>query len=456
MINIKEEFKKKTVKQFKCTNCGGELTVMNKRTTFVGCNFCGAVIETTSDTYRVINQLQPPNNFPPKSFLTLGMIGKFDGKNHMIIGRTRWQSDYQEYYSEDGDTGYENESWEYDEWVLISEDAQYFYLIEDEEGYAISRSYTPKFPNLNQKYSIKNFDTGSKEHILEYGSSNVAYFEGESTYQIKPGDTVKFGMYKIKGNPFICESRIYSTGEIKEIEFFTERSVSYAEIVRAFADDDSVKSRQEDMQKRVGEIDDIKKRKLFYAKFFFYTSLAFLVGLFFCLGKSGKYLVDQTFPCGATCGDFVKKDSVINDTARTFFIYETIKPFTASTKDHILTVKLTTSFASEGESNAILEILNDKKEMMHELVGDFHRYIEEGSEDDYVDSKEDVSDDFQIDKDAEYHMRLTMDLPNAQQNELQVRLIVEGGSLMGAYFLFLWILFTIIALIFFVVYKKTK
>lgn len=455
MNKIREEFKKKTVKQFKCSNCGGELTVMNKRTNFVGCNYCGAVIETTSDTYRVINQLQPPGNFPPKSFLTLGMIGKFDGKNHMIIGRTRWESDYQEYYSEDGETGYEKESWEYDEWVLISEDAQYFYLIEDEEGYAISRSYTPKFPNINNGPALKNFDAGTNERALEYGSSVVAYFEGESTYQIKPGDTVNFAMYEKKGNPYICESRLRASGELKEIEFFREQGISYAETVRAFADDDTVKSRQEKMKERVGELEEKKKRKKFIAKFFLFVSFFFLMALFVSIGMSGKTIVENTFPCGSGCGDFVKKDTVISDSGRSVSIYTTNKPIAVDEKDRILDVSLSTSITNEGECSAFLEIMNDRNEIVQNLSGDFHRFIEEGSEDDYVDSQESASDNFQIDKNAAYHLRITLSLPEARQNEMQIKLLVCTGSMMGAYYLALWIFFTLLAVIFFIVYKKS-
>ncbi len=455
MNKIREEFKKKTVKQFKCSNCGGELTVMNKRSNFVGCNYCGAVIETTSDTYRVINQLQPPNNFPPKSFLTLGMIAQFDGKHHMIIGRTRWQSNYQEYYAEDGETGYENETWEYDEWVMISEDAQYFYLIEDEDGYAISRSYIPKFPNMQNGNNIKNFDTNAKEYLQEYGTSSVQYFEGESTYQIKPGDTVQFAMYERKNKPYICESRLNSDGIVKEIEFFQENSISYAQTVRAFADDDTVKSRQEEMQKKVGGLEDTKKRKKFTAKFFLYVSLFFLIAFIVSIGKSGNKVVETVFPCGAGCGDFVKIDTVLKDTARATFVYVSNKPIAVDTKDRILDVSLSTSISNEGECSALLEIINEKNETVQDLFGDFHRYIEEGSEDDYVDSKESVSDNFQIDKNAAYKMRITIDLPVAHQSDMQIKLSVFNGTLMGTYFLFLWILSTILALIFFIIYKKS-
>src|SRR3712207_130113 len=123
-----------SVQQFKCVNCAGELNIINTRTRYIGCQYCGSVLDARSPAHEVITRLNAPAQFPPHSFIKLGMTAIFNGKKHQVLGRTRWKSEYQERWSEEGETGYSSEQWEYDEWVLMSENRTYFYLIEDAEG----------------------------------------------------------------------------------------------------------------------------------------------------------------------------------------------------------------------------------------------------------------------------------------------------------------------------------
>src|SRR3989339_95747 len=489
MSKIREEFRKKTVKQLKCTNCGGEITVMAKRTNYVGCNFCGAVLDTNTDEYRVINQLQPPNDFPPKSFLRIGMIGNFFGKHYMIIGRTRWQSNYMEYWAEDGETGWDAETWEYDEWVLISEDSQYFYVIEDASGYAISRSYTPKFPNINQGSNIKDFDIGKNRQLLEYGGSNVLFFEGESTYQIKPGDAVHFGMYEKSKKAYVVESRLNTEGKIKEIEFFSETPVIYADMLKAFEDDDTVKSRKEEIKGKLNELEIKKKKRKTTANLFFIACIAVLLCFFYTLYNSGDDFLTQQFPC-SDCGKFkivsdkqpeavVQKQSVGKtqkqtslkkmqpapvktqspaihpDSARTILTYESGELISVDTKDRIFTIKLSAKFAGETECFVVLEVLNDSNEVVQQIAQEFHYYVEEGSEDDYVDSNESESKDFQIDKNAAYKIRLITDMPEKNKDQITFKLTLNKASVMSSYFLILLFLFIFIWVALYLRYKMT-
>ena len=492
MSKIREEFRKKTVKQLKCTNCGGEITVMAKRTNYVGCNFCGAVLDTNTDEYRIINQLQPPNDFPPKSFLRLGMIGKFFGKYYMIIGRTRWQSNYMEYWAEDGETGWDAETWEYDEWVLISEDSQYFYIIEDASGYAISRSYIPKFPNINQGAYIKDFDTGKNKQLLEYGGSNVLFFEGESTYQIKPGDAVHFGMYEKGKKDYIVESRLTKDGKIKEIEFFSETPVVYADMLKAFDDDDTVKSRMQEIKGKLNDLELKKKKRKSTANLFFIVCLATLLCFFYTLFNTGDNFMTQLFPC-SDCGKFKivsdkqqelpkqkqpvnQKQASLNktqstqenantntnatsihpDSARTIITYESDNLISVDTKDRIFTINLSAKFLGETECFVILEILNDSNEVVQQIAQEFHYFVEEGSEDDYVDSNESESKDFQIDKNAAYKIRITTDMPEKDKDKISVMLTLNKASIMSSYFLILLIIFIVIWLVLFIRYKMTN
>jgi hypothetical protein len=230
-----------TTRNFRCPNCGGELQVFNKRTRYVGCTYCGAELDAHAPDSVALLRLNDPPDFPPFSFVRLGLEGTFDGVKHVVVGRTRWHSFYEEYWretDEDGEVeeGYEATEWVYDEWVLLSENRNLFYLIEDAEGFAVARQLVPKTPVLpTGKYDRLHVMGDSPKRILEYGNSVVAYHEGESTYQVLRGERSFFAMYNQgQGLEHIVEWRKAANGATEEIEFFIEGNIPPREVARAF------------------------------------------------------------------------------------------------------------------------------------------------------------------------------------------------------------------------------
>ncbi len=221
------------IRQFKCKNCGGELQLQNKRSQYVACPYCGSVADSSSEAYEVITQMDKPSKFPPMRFIKIGMEGTFNGKMHHVIGRTRRRNTYKEYWVEDGETGYSDETWIFDEWLLISEDATYFTLIEDEEGFTVVTGVIPKYPSLPQGEQIQDFYSGKQQRVQEYGNTEILYYEGESTYLVKPGDKSSFSEYSGGGSSYSAEWR-YKDGVVKEIEFFEEKPVSESSLIKAF------------------------------------------------------------------------------------------------------------------------------------------------------------------------------------------------------------------------------
>ncbi len=256
---------KRKIRQFKCPSCGGQLELQNARTKYVACPYCGSVADASSDAYKVLTEGLHPEKFKTRSFLKLGMTGVFDGKTYKIIGRTAWKSDYYEYWSEDGESGYSHEIWTYDEWLLINEDGIYKTILEDDEGYKTAVSYIPKYPYIaNDTSRGKNFDSGRKVRIKEYGKSEILYFEGESTYLVKPGDSVKFSMYGNSTFQYSAEWRYDEIGNMKEVEFFIERKLSKADLMEAFKDDPSLKEIYEKAMAKFAE-KKINKKILIFA-----------------------------------------------------------------------------------------------------------------------------------------------------------------------------------------------
>ncbi len=347
-----------SVRQFRCTNCGGEITLINKQTNYVGCQYCGAVMDANAEAHQVITRLNAPSKFPPKSFIRLGMKATFNGKKHQVIGRTRWQSEYKEYWAEDGETGYSDEQWEYDEWVLMSEDRTYFYLIEDADGYALSTAFLPQTPNLPSGTSLSNFHTGRKERVEEYGDSKVLYFEGESTYQIKEGDRVKFAEYRSGGKSYIAEWRLKDNSkEIKEIEFFEEKSISSREVFSAFEDNEVIKEAK-------GKIEQVNKRKRFWRITFWLTSLVFAILLVHSLTQ-GREIYSQQFKIPQARAPVTEDDDPQ--------ILATTRPIPLQSTKTIYQLKLSASMPDNTDLWTGLEILNEKGEVINAIEGDFYR-----------------------------------------------------------------------------------
>jgi len=227
-------FEEKKVGQFKCQSCGGGLELSSKRTKYVSCPYCGSVADASTDAYKILTKGVSPDKFKPRSFIKLGMRGNFDGKEYKVIGRTCWRNDYKEYWDEDGETGYSDEKWNFEEWLLLGEDGDYKSIIEDEDSFAFAESFIPNYPSIPEGTQTKDFNDNKNVRVLEYGQSEILYFEGESTYLVKPGSVVNFSQYSKNDIDFIAEWRFFENGEIKEVEFFKETKVFGRDLKKAF------------------------------------------------------------------------------------------------------------------------------------------------------------------------------------------------------------------------------
>ncbi len=315
------------IRQFRCTSCGGELELQNPRTRYVACPYCGSVADASSDAFHVLTKYANPSDFSPRSFLKLGKEAVLFGKAYKIIGRTRWRSTYTEQWYEDGETGYETGSWQYDEWLLISEDATYFYIIEDSDGFYFSFSIIPPYPSLPEGKHINDFYmSGRLINATEFGSSEILYFEGESTYLVKPGRKVGYSEYKSSSNldtdsiytpglgSFIAEWRYNDEGKIQEIEFFREQKVWRGKLEYAFMTEEE---RMElEQRERAKLLEKQKVRKTNKRIFQIGGLINLFVGLFLLIMYSGSsYSYTPAFkqvfkyPVQADAKDFVQRDS---------------------------------------------------------------------------------------------------------------------------------------------------
>ena len=239
---IKTQSDLSTITQFNCENCGAAHSVHNPRAKYIACQYCGSVLDARSEEHQILEELGSPDRHPPFSFIEIGQIATFRDRPYQVIARTRYRMKYKEYWAEEGESGYSNEIWLYDEWLLIDENRTYFYLIEDKEGYAISEEIVPETPTLLPKdLRMSFFKKQPRQIVREFGSAEIIHFEGESNYQIKRGDTIRFAMIKDRGIDYSVEWRMADNDvNIKEVEFFREIPISRRKVLEAFGNNDEI------------------------------------------------------------------------------------------------------------------------------------------------------------------------------------------------------------------------
>jgi hypothetical protein len=414
----------KTVRQFRCTNCGGEITLINARTRYVGCQYCGAVADARSEAHEVITQLNKPSQFPPRSFVKLGMTAVFDGVKHQVLGRTCWKSTYKEYWSEDGESGYSDETWTYDEWVLMSEHRTFFYLIEDNEGYAISQPIVPANPNIPAQSSnkMRNFFTNASEQIQEHGHSEVTHFEGESTYLIRLRDKVHFAEYR-RTRSHIVETRLDKNAQPKEIEFFVETPVTRNDLLKAFAGNPEADAI---LQRRAENRVNAK----FWQRVFGVASLVFFVLFVYSLGL-GRQVHTQSFSV-----PMAPDSNAISDTPQ---LLAMVRPF--ELQPGVVRMVMSAAMPDNSDTWVGLELRDQKGEVANVLEDTFFQesgteYWQEDGEsgwESWEESEREKEQYYRVDEPGVYAGKLYV-IPNPK-GDTKIELAVHQVNMLSRYYL---------------------
>jgi hypothetical protein len=427
MATITQENKVASVKQFNCSGCGSALEVFNPRAKYIACQYCGNVLDNNSDDHQIMMSLAPPEQHKPLSFIRVGLVASFFGKDYQVIARTRWQQDYYEYWSEDGDSGYSRELWIYDEWLMISEQRTYFYLIEDKKGYYISEEIIPDKPSLPSDDSYWSFMQNHREQIIqEYGAAQVIHFEGESNYQIKINDTIQFAAYNHKKDIYLAEWRIDNeTNEIKEIEFFKEVKLSKKEVMVAFEANE--------------ELDVLRNKGAFWEWMFFGSAASaavLLVLMFSSFGGGDQTVYEQTFSFAA-----------IDDSAGVITAPINIE------KTGLHCIELHASiFTNNTEGFVLANLLDKDKKIINDLDCNFSIYTGYEDGEYYSESEDNTSKLVNVKEAGTYYAQLLADADDGLQGE--VRFLINTNYVLTRYYFLGFLLMGILALIFYNRKKK--
>lgn len=427
MATITQENRLASVKQFNCSGCGSALEVFNPRAKYIACQYCGNVLDNNSDDHQILMSLTTPEQHKPLSFIKVGLVATFFGKEYQVIARTRMQQDYYEYWSEDGDSGYSRELWIYDEWLMISEQRTYFYLVEDKKGYYISEEIIPDKPSLPSDDSYWSFMKEHRDQIInEYGAAKVIHFEGESNYKIKINDTIQFAAYNHKKDIYNAEWRIDNeTNEIKEIEFFKEVKVSKKEIMIAFEANE--------------ELDVLRNKGAFWEWMFFgaaASATVLLVLMFSSFGGGNETVYDQSFPF-----------EVIDDSSGVITAPINIE------KTGLHSIELYASIATNNTEVFVLANLLDKdKKIINDLDGTFSIYTGYEDGEYYSESEDNTSKLVNVKEPGIYYAQLLADADAGLQGEVQF--VINTNYTLSRYYSMGFLLMSILALIFYNSKKK--
>jgi len=429
MTDNSQTYKIKSILQYKCTQCGGEIQLFKKHTQYVACAYCGTVTEANTEEHKIISSLGNPMNYPPRSFIKLGLSATIDDKLYIVTGRNRWNSQFEEFWDEDGENGYETEDWSYDEWLLMADDNTKLYLIEDEEGFSLSKAITPVFPNLPNGTALLDFISGEKIYnVQEIGSAQIDFFEGESTYEIRTGERIRFASYNGRySGTYIVEWRVTEDSTIKEIEFFQESSVPTKDVQIAFSDNPSVqealntKGLTEKQSISNNKIRTLLKISVFVSGFFLFLSF---------ISPFSKNLASFQIPLDL--GEF---DSIQSDEPGTK-TYITKQPIIIDARYKTCEIGIDVSLQSSEimDYEIQMEILDQQKEVLHTISGIFfYEYDDEGSN-----SKTSESEKYRIDRAGGYYLKI--ELPSDLNTINSVKFYVTGEVMIMRFFLIEFIL----------------
>ncbi|MCA9566478.1 MAG: DUF4178 domain-containing protein [Myxococcales bacterium] len=197
-------------KTLTCPSCGSAVPVRNVfKAKLVVCPSCDSQLDLTTPDFQVLGKL--PDRAPPQDAVCLGLKGKLeDGRAFEIVGRLRF-TDYDD-----------EESWFWDEWLLLAENGEYLWLQEEGRSFELHTRFVPDNPpdldTLNSSRLLAM--DGTEYRVKERGTPRISYVEGELTWRAKVGDSVAYIDARGPGGGFGVEF----TDD--EIEFFRRKRLS--------------------------------------------------------------------------------------------------------------------------------------------------------------------------------------------------------------------------------------
>ncbi|MEO0562939.1 MAG: DUF4178 domain-containing protein [Chloroflexota bacterium] len=204
------------LKELKCPNCGGPISQFDPSAQTVVCPRCSSYVKLgTGDPEAIGKSRKLPR--PPVP-VELGKQISIEGTQYMVLGRVMYR-------------GWDDEdSWQWNEWMLGAPDGRMMWLSYDEKGFGL---FTKKrFRGEFDVQSSFSLNLGEENvPIRERYPAKIVGAEGELTWRPEAGDR----LYMAEGARGGKRYSVQKTNE--ELEVYSGRGVSEMEIAKSFGDE---------------------------------------------------------------------------------------------------------------------------------------------------------------------------------------------------------------------------
>jgi len=216
---------KEELKALKCPKCGGDLS-KGSHTHYdddeeedvtipvAKCIQCNTEYDQhTSEYYEVF--ADDLTSDKDSTVFKLGLKGKLKGIEYEIIGRLRYQEEDE----------YEKSTW--DEWVAVSEDGVFHYLVEEDGRIDSYEEYIPASIDLDSDDSSIEFE-GKKIAKSEGYIGRIVLAEGELPWKPEIGEAALCYDFKKDGKHYTIEK------SDEEVSITKGEKLSHGEVIEAF------------------------------------------------------------------------------------------------------------------------------------------------------------------------------------------------------------------------------
>ncbi|PIY13280.1 MAG: hypothetical protein COZ18_00155 [Flexibacter sp. CG_4_10_14_3_um_filter_32_15] len=409
-----------------CPSCQHTNYVWEQDVRYMYCYKCGVTSDLAFN--RTLNESLQTEDFPYYSFLRVGQILHLEEKEFIITARLRYRSAHKEYYTSDEGSGYSNEKWYFDTYILRTTTEgkdQTYYLSEDKEGYSLGMPVTVDKTDADPTNLelFTNFYEGRADYrVTEYGSLFLEFFEGETEKEdpYAVGTQTYFATYQEGMWSYTVEQ-----GDGWK-EFSAEKKISKEELYKALEGNPFIDTYQE----RDKGFSTIRKVTSAAAVVAF---LVFLVSLF----------SDGT-PISTTRVDTKDIDKIKGYLS---------KPIKIDDTETNYNIEWSINFKSTQNQGmyVVVELLDKDKNVINAVESDFWYETGRDSEGNWTESATSESKYFKFLEEGNYFARIYAKTDStyfntASKSQAIINFTVNKGALMSRYFLMLSGFLTIVAL----------
>ena len=170
---------KTKIVELKCTNCAGAVSVHGGAgVKTVVCRYCNSVLDLSDEQHAILSRVK--KNARPRKPIKPGAKATFDSKTYEVFGWLQYKGSDSE------------ETWTWDEWLLVAEDNQARWLSYDPEaGFVLQErleTYEPFDPHTAS--AIKTPQGTAR--VKERATAKVTALAGEFTWRASVGDRISY------------------------------------------------------------------------------------------------------------------------------------------------------------------------------------------------------------------------------------------------------------------------